>query len=196
MPAEVQHEPRLSFLEGRPLAQVAVQFAYRWHGSQRRTSDHASFIVHPLEVASLLARSGYPEPVIAAGVLHDVLEDTDAQRWDVESRFGSTVANLVAAVSDDPGIADEDERKDELRERVCRLSGYPAALYAADKISKVRELRMRLASGCKPEDIEPALSRYCASLDMLEDTIPGNRLVDVLRFEVEALQELPPRGQA
>ena len=195
MSTAVQHEPHLSFLEGRPLAQVAVQFASRWHGSQRRSGDQAAFIVHPLEVAALLARSGYPDPVIAAGVLHDVLEDTDAEHWDVESQFGPTVANLVAAVSDDPGIADDEERKDELRERVRRLSGYPAALYAADKISKVRELRLHLARGSNPEDIESALGRHRASLAMLEDTIPGSSLVDALRFEVEALQELPPRSQ-
>jgi (p)ppGpp synthase/HD superfamily hydrolase len=176
------------------MARVAVQFASQWHGGQRRAADQASFIVHPLEVAALLARSGYPDPVVAAAVLHDVLEDTDAERSDVESRFGSTVANLVAAISEDPAIADKQERKDELRERVRRLSGYPAVLYAADKISKVRELRLRLASGSNREDIESALSRHRASLVMLEDTIPGTRLVDALRFEVEALQELPPRG--
>ena len=196
MPAEVQHEPHLCFLEGRPLAQVAVQFATRWHGGQRRAADQASFIVHPLEVAELLARSGYPDPVVAAGVLHDVLEDTDAEYWDVESQLGSTVADLVAAVSEDPAIADKKDRKDALRERVRQLSGYPAVLYAADKISKVRELRLRLASGFNPEDIESALSRHRASLVMLEDTIPGTRLVDVLRFELEALQELPPQAQA
>jgi hypothetical protein len=67
---------------------------------------------------------------------------------------------------------------------------------AADKISKVRELRLRLASGSNPKDIESALSRHRASLVMLEDTIPGTRLVDLLRFEVEALEELPPRAEA
>jgi (p)ppGpp synthase/HD superfamily hydrolase len=196
MAADVQHGPHLSFLEGRPLAHAALQFATRRHASQRRAADRASAIVHPLEVASLLARSGYPDTVVAAGVLHDVLEDTDAQRWEVESRFGTTVADLVAAVSDDPGIDTEDGRKEELRERVRQLSGYPALLYAADKISKVRELRMVIATGAEQEDVEPALRRHRASLAMLEDTIPGSRLVDVLRFEVEALQELPPGDQA
>lgn len=195
MAAEVQHEPHLSFLEGRPLAQAALGFATRRHASQRRASDRAWAIIHPLEVASLLARSGYPDPVVAAGVLHDVLEDTDAQRWEVEWRFGPTVADLVAAVSDDPEINNEDARKKELRERVRRMSGYPTVLYAADKVSKVRELRMLIAVGAKRDDVEPALRRHRASLAMLEETIPGSRLVDLLRFEVEALQELPPQGE-
>ena len=192
MPTEVDHEPQLSFLEDLPLAHAAVQFAVRQHAGQRRASDHAAFVVHPLEVASLLALSGYPDHVVAAGVLHDVLEDTDAQRQDLESRFGASVANLVAAISDDPTIDDERERKEELRERVRRLGGYPAALYAADKISKVRELRTLMAAGANREEIEPALIRHRSSLAMLDDTIPGSRLVDILRFEIEALQQLPP----
>lgn len=193
MPTQVEHEPHLSFLENLPLARAATHFAVRRHAGQRRESDQASFIVHPLEVAGLLARSGYPDHVVAAGVLHDVLEDTDAQRWDLESRFGGQVADLVAAISDNPSIADEEERKTELRERVRRLGGYPAALYAADKVSKVREVRTLLAAGAKREVIEPTLQRSRASLAMLDATIPGNRLVDVLRFEIEALDELPPQ---
>jgi hypothetical protein len=195
VPAEVEHEPQLSFLEDLPLARAAVRFAAARHAGQRRPSDHASFIVHPLEVASLLARSGYPDHVVAAGVLHDVLEDTDAQRRDLESRFGAEVGELVAAVSDDSSIQDEEERKDELRERVRRLGGYPAALYAADKVSKVRELRMLIAARAQREGVEPVLIRNRRSLAMLDATIPGSRLVELLRFEIEALQELPPRGE-
>jgi HD domain-containing protein len=195
VPTEVEHGPHLSFLEDLPLARAAVRFAAGWHAGQRRSSDHASFIVHPLEVAALLARSGYPDHVVAAGVLHDVLEDTDAQRRDLESRFGAEVSDLVAAVSDDSSIENDVERKDELRDRVGRLGGYPAVLYAADKISKVRELRTLIAAQPRREDVAPAVIRHRRSLAMLEATIPGSRLVDVLRFEIEALEELPPGGE-
>jgi (p)ppGpp synthase/HD superfamily hydrolase len=182
----------LTFLRHLPLAQRAVALAMELHGGQRREADGASFVVHPMEVASLLDRSHYPDHVVAAAVLHDVLENTDEDRGDLEGRFGREVADLVAAVSDDPSIADEDERKAELRARVRAAGGYAAAVYASDKVSKVREIRMALAAGAPRERLEPKLRRHRASLAMLEETIPGSRLVELLRFELEALDQLPP----
>ena len=192
MPIEVDHEPHLTFLETRPRSQAAVQFAVERHSGQRRAADDAFFVVHPLEVAAQLARFGYPDHVVAAGVLHDVLEDTDAQRWELEARFGPEVAELVAAVSDDASIEGKEPRKDELRERVRHLGGYPAAIYAADKVSKVRELRTLMATGATREEIDARVIRNRRSLEMLEATIPGSRLVELLRFELETLEELPP----
>jgi (p)ppGpp synthase/HD superfamily hydrolase len=192
----VEQEADLSFLDGLPVAREAARFATERHEGQRREADGASFVVHPMEVASLLARSGYPDRVVAAGVLHDVLEETDARRDELEDRFGPEVAGLVAAVSDDPSIDDEEDRKDELRARVRREGGYPAALYAADKVSKVRELRTLLARGGSRPEVEPAVARHRKSLDMLEGAIPGSRLTAMLRFELEALEDLPPQTAA
>jgi (p)ppGpp synthase/HD superfamily hydrolase len=189
------HEPvpHLTFLRDLPLAQEAVELAVQLHAGQRREADGASFVVHPMEVASLLDRSGYPDPVVAAAVLHDVLENTDEDIGDLRARFGPTVATLVAAVSDDPSIADEDARKNELRERVRGVGGDAAAVYAADKISKVREIRMELAAGRPREKLDRKLQRHRDSLTMLERTLPDSLLVEQLRFEIEALDELPPQ---
>ena len=60
--------------------------------------------------------------------------------------LGAAVGDLVATVSDDPEIADENERKRGVRERVRQSGGYAAAVCAADKTSKVRELRALLAA--------------------------------------------------
>jgi guanosine-3',5'-bis(diphosphate) 3'-pyrophosphohydrolase len=119
------------------MTQAAVGFALQRHKGQHRLADGASFILHPLEVASLLERSHYPDHVVAAAVLHDVLEDTDTQRSELESSFGPEVGGLVALVSDDPSIPDEEHRKDDVRERVRRAGGYAPIVYAADKVSKV-----------------------------------------------------------
>ncbi|MBV8943243.1 MAG: bifunctional (p)ppGpp synthetase/guanosine-3',5'-bis(diphosphate) 3'-pyrophosphohydrolase, partial [Solirubrobacterales bacterium] len=100
----------LTFARELPLTQAAIGFARERHGDQRRAADRAPFMVHLVEVASLLERSRYPDHVVAAAVLHDVLEDTDADPADLEARFGQEVAALVALVSDDPAIADEEER--------------------------------------------------------------------------------------
>ena len=195
-PAPEGDGPGLSFSRDLPLTQAAVEFAQERHAGQHRLADGASFVVHPLEVASLLERSHYPDHVVAAAVLHDVLEDTDAERSELESRFGPEVSALVALVSDDPSIPDEEDRKDFVREQVRRVGGYAAAVYAADKVSKVRELRFLLFTGFPEEEAEAKRERYRKSLAMLEETIPESRIVELLRFELEALEKLPPHGDA
>lgn len=192
MAADTKGQLHLTFLGHLPQTQSAVAFALEFHAGQRRPADNAPFILHTLEVASLLDRSGYPDHVVAAAVLHDVLEKTDAERSEVEAQFGPEVAELVAAVSDDPSIEDEEERKDRLREQVRGIGGEAAAVYAADKVSKVRELRMLLARGIRRERAAALIARNRRSLEMLDETIPGSRLVEVLRFELEALMDLPP----
>jgi (p)ppGpp synthase/HD superfamily hydrolase len=186
-------ESELSFVRDLPLTRAAIEFARARHGSQRRGGDQASFLLHPLEVASLLARSRYPDHVVAAAVLHDVLEDTTATPSELEEQFGHEVADLVELVSDDPAIDDIEERKDDVRERVRRAGGFAPVVYGADKVSKVRELRMQLATGLDREQAGVKLRRYRRALEMLEQTIPRSRLVELLRFELEALERLPPQ---
>ncbi len=185
-------EERLTFLDHLPLTRRAVAFAEQRHGAQRRRGDRATIVLHLVEVASLLDRSGYPDEVVAAAVLHDVLEDTDAGRGELAERFGDHVASLVAAVSDDPEIAEEEARKDDVRERVRDAEDEAVAVYAADKVSKVRELRMTMATDPADPEIPARLRRYRHSLEMLEERIPGSRMVELLRFELEALEQLPP----
>jgi (p)ppGpp synthase/HD superfamily hydrolase len=185
--------PDLSFTRDLPLTQAALAFAGERHGGQRRKADGASFLVHPLEVASLLERSQYPDHVVAAAVLHDVLEDTDVQPSELQSRFGPEVTELVELVSDDPSIEDEELQKDDVRARVREAGGFAPAVYGADKVSKVRELRILLATGADRGEAETKLRRYWKSLAMLEQTIPESRVTELLRFELEALEGLPPR---
>ena len=185
--------PSLSFARGLPLTREAIAFAQKHHRPQRREGDRAPYLVHPLEVASYLGRAGYPDHVVAAAVLHDVLEDTDVDRSQLESRFGRDVSDLVALVSDDPAIEDVERRKDEVRERVRSAGGYALALYGADKVSKVRELRMQLAQGLDPAEAEVKLRRHQKTLAMLEQEAPDSRIAELLRFELEALEALPPR---
>jgi (p)ppGpp synthase/HD superfamily hydrolase len=184
--------PDLSFFRGLPLTRSAIEYAQSRHGDQRRDADGAPFLVHLLEVSSLLERSGYPDHVVAAAVLHDLLEDTDTDRGELESRFGAGVSELVSVVSDDPSIVDVEDRKADVRERVSRAGGYALAVYAADKVSKVRELRILIARGIDPAESAVRLRRHRESLGMLDGALPGNRLVEILRFELEILEELPP----
>ena len=127
--------PRIpAFVDGLPVTEVALGYAADVHRGQRREVDGARFIVHPLEVASLLffaRRAGAPDTV-AAGVLHDVIEDTDAAAGDLRARVGDTVTKLVLAVSEDDGIDDFDARKAALRAQVAAAGKDALLLFAAD----------------------------------------------------------------
>ena len=185
---------RTDFVERSPLTRDALTFADRHHAGQTRDLDDLPFVTHPVEVACLLHEAGYQDEVVAAGVLHDVLEDTDAQRSDLESRFGSRVAELVDAVTDDPTIQDDSERKAALRRQVAEAGECAAVVFAADKVSKARELRVRMSRGRSNGADCDKFRHYEASLAMLTDLIPGHELVNQLRMEVEALQAVPAGG--
>jgi len=179
---------RPSFLCDLTLTCDAVEFAARHHAS----------VVHPVEVAWLLRSSGYPDHVVAAGVLHDVVEDTEAKPAELRERFGDDVAGIVAVLTEDPGIAGWADRKRDLRERLLDASEEAAAVFAADKVSKVRELRARVARReLSLPELRARLDHYRKSLDVLEGILgPDHRLVGDLRFELEALVALPPDGTA
>ncbi len=110
------------------------------------------------------------------------------------SDFGADVAELVELVSDDPSIDDEEARKDDVRERVRRAGGFAPVVYGADKVSKVRELRMQLATGLAPRAgrgqaaPSPPLARDARAAGSRD-----SRIVELLRFELEALERLPPQ---
>jgi (p)ppGpp synthase/HD superfamily hydrolase len=185
---------RTDFVGRSPLTREALAFADQHHAGQMRDIDDLPFVTHPVEVACLLHEAGYADDVVAAGVLHDVLEDTDAEWSDLETRFGGRVAELVQAVTDDPSIEDDAERKAALRRQVAASGECAAVVFAADKVSKARELRVRVGRGGHSEADCSKFAHYEASLAMLADLIPGHELVQQLRLEVEALQALPAGG--
>ena len=185
-----------TFLRDRPVTRAAFALAARAHGDERRDADGAPFILHPLEVAALLSSCRCRDEVTAAAMLHDTLEDTAATGEQIVAEFGSDVAHLVRCLTEDGSIGDHRERKSALRGQVAHGSCEAATIYAADKLSKIRELRIRLhaepAFAVQPEG-RSKLDHYWHSLTMLEQTLGGHPLVNQLRFELEAIRDLPPR---
>ena len=183
------------FIADLPLTCEALEYAVERHEGQRRDSDAAPFILHPLEVAVLLRNRGYGDEVVAAGLLHDAVEDTEATPEEIAGRFGDRVGALVEALSDDERIEDYGERKAALREQVEAAGEEAAAIYAADKVAKARELRAELGrrpSALDEPYIQARLEHYEASLTMLERVLPDSALPRQLRFELWALRTLPP----
>lgn len=186
-----------SFLTELPLAREALLFAHELHAGQRRSSDEAPFILHPLEVAALLHTSGYGESAVTAGILHDAVENTGIEVQTIVERFGPDVGALVAAMTEDPEIEPYQARKAALRRQIAEFGNGAIAVYGADKVAKVRELRAQ--AGRDPElldreEIRLKFEHYLESLSMLEEGSPRHPLVEKLRFELEALEALPPRA--
>lgn len=168
----------------------AIAYAERVHEGQRRSSDGGPFIAHPLEVACLLYDAGAPDHVIAAGVLHDVLEKTDADAEDLQARFGRRVATLVLAVSEDQRIRGYTKRKAALREQVATAGREALMVFAADKVSKVRELNLEDARSCEQPvrgSSQPGrrIAHYRQCLQLLEELLTDSPLVAELRTELE-----------
>ena len=76
----------------------AFNFAYQLHRGQYCKSGKP-YITHPIAVAGLLRDLGGSSTIIAAGFLHDVVEDTEVTPEEIEARFGVEVRNLVEAVT-------------------------------------------------------------------------------------------------
>ena len=79
---------------GLELLQRAYVFSAKVHEGQERLSGEP-YLVHPLEVAGILVDLRLDEEAVAAGLLHDTLEDTLTNRQELERLFGERVAFLV-----------------------------------------------------------------------------------------------------
>ncbi len=101
------------------LVRRAYQFADQAHRGQRRATGGA-FIEHPANTAYLLAQLGMDPAAIAAGLLHDVPEDTPKTLDDVRTNFGEEVARLVDGVT-----------------KLSRFSGVGAEAQQAENIRKM-----------------------------------------------------------
>jgi hypothetical protein len=81
-----------------------AEFARKRHGDQKRKGTNLPYFTHPAGVAHILERlyPGRPD-LIAAGWLHDILEDTPTRPEELEARFGLEVRRLVEAVTKQDG---------------------------------------------------------------------------------------------
>ena len=121
----------------------AREFAIKAHYGQLRKSDKDKpMIVHPIDVAGILESYGFDDNVVAAGYLHDVIEDTDFDSHDIKESFGDDVLSLVLGDSEKDKSLDWEERKRRTIEEVKELDIRHKAIVAADKISNLEDLQI------------------------------------------------------
>lgn len=84
-----------------PLYERAVMFAAAAHSGMTRKGSRIPYLSHPVEAAAIVAEMTDDEELIAAAVLHDVVEDTPVTSEEVEAFFGSRVAHYVACETED-----------------------------------------------------------------------------------------------
>lgn len=181
-------------VERSDLVREALATAQRAHAGQlRRGSDGRPFIDHPVAVAELLCAERQSDDVIAAALLHDVVEKSEMSTEALRERFGDVVADLVAAMTEDESIPTYEDRKEEHRRRVAESGPAARAIFAADKLTNVTMLREAYAligegvSDELPVPLDLKMYIWEADLEMLFDEAPQLPLTDELADQLVAL---------
>lgn len=130
-----------------PRLQHAIRFALETHEvyqKQKRKGKDIPFITHPLTVGLILARAGASEDVVMAGILHDTVEDSAADRkvtpGMLAERFGERVVQLVDLVTERDKALSWEDRKREALAHIATFSRDGLLVKSADVIANVSEL--------------------------------------------------------
>jgi len=158
----------------------AYVYAMRAHGSQKRASG-APYFSHPLEVAAILTELKLDDATIATALLHDVIEDTDATRTEIDQLFGAEIGALVDGLTKIKRldlVSKQAEQAENFRKLLIAISSDIRVLLVklADRLHNMRTLEHM-----KPE------SRKRNSEETLEIYAPlaGRMGMQALRDELE-----------
>ena len=114
-------------------------FAIQKHGGQKRRSGEP-YMVHPKSVVDRLVEAGAPTATIAAGWLHDTLEDTDTTYQEIVEKFGVKVAKLVKHVTSDPDEIEKIGKTEHLKKKVKNMPKNAMTLKLADRLTNLSDL--------------------------------------------------------
>ena len=120
--------------------EYAIYYATKAHKNQRRKIEDVDMIFHPFTVGMLLQRNGCDENIVAAGILHDVVEDTEHSFEDIEKEFGKRVMEYVYDASEPDKSLEWEERKEHTIEHIKNAPLGSKLIVACDKISNLEDL--------------------------------------------------------
>ncbi|MBN1683064.1 bifunctional (p)ppGpp synthetase/guanosine-3',5'-bis(diphosphate) 3'-pyrophosphohydrolase [Candidatus Bathyarchaeota archaeon] len=128
----------------------AFIFSFRSHMGKCRKGTKVHYIVHPLDVASILMKNEAPEVVVIAGLLHDVMEDEGVKVEEIKEKFGVEVAELVEGASEPEQYRGEESsivkketwktRKTHTIATIKKASYNLKLLSCADKLANIRDM--------------------------------------------------------
>jgi guanosine-3',5'-bis(diphosphate) 3'-pyrophosphohydrolase len=169
----------------------AYVYAMKAHGEQRRDSGDP-FFSHPLEVAAILTDLKLDDATIAAALLHDTIEDTDATRAEIDRVFGSDIGRLVEGLTKLKRldlVSKEAKQAENLRKLLLAIAADVRVLLIklADRLHNMRTLAHR-ASEARRRTAEETLDIYAP--------LAGRIGMHELREELEGLafRELNPEA--
>jgi (p)ppGpp synthase/HD superfamily hydrolase len=173
------------------LFSATLERALRWaavcHQGQVRRGGNVPYVAHVLAVALILDRLGFPEDVVVAGLLHDVVEDTECTVEQVCEQFGPRVAALVDHCSEIKLDARGRKRPwiDRKRDHLEALATAPVearAIALADKLHNLLSIQLDLHAG------RPVWSTFHAGREQvlwyyrtaIEQCVPGDHRLETL----------------
>jgi (p)ppGpp synthase/HD superfamily hydrolase len=115
-----------------------------WHAAQKRKYPGADvpYVSHLASVAAILSRHGFGEEVVAAGALHDCMEDAGVSYDELDRQFGTRVAELVRHVSEPDKSLPWEQRKAAYLEHFRVKPWEAQAITLADKIDNFRSIAL------------------------------------------------------
>ena len=156
----------------------AYETAEKMHKGQLRKSGEP-YIIHPVETAKILAGLGMDEQTIIAGLLHDVVEDTEYTEEQLKAEFGEEVALLVDGVTKLGNLVfetKEDAQAENLRKMFLAMSKDIRVLIIklADRLHNMRTINYMSPEKIREKSKE-TLEIYAVSYT--HPTLPTNSLV-------------------
>jgi len=122
------------------LVDRAIEFAVKAHKKQKRKGTSNSYVTHPFAVAVLLAKAGCSKEVIAAGILHDVVEDARIKPERIRKEFGGKVAYIVEKCSEPDKRRPWEKRKQHTLDSLKEGELEVIFVACADKLHNIRTI--------------------------------------------------------
>ena len=161
----------------------AYVYAMKAHSNQKRASGDPYFS-HPLEVAAILTGLKLDDATIATALLHDVIEDTDATRAEIDQMFGSEIGALVDGLTKIKKldlVSKRAEQAENFRKLLIAISSDIRVLLVklADRLHNMRTLEHMKSESRQPHQSEETLDIYAP--------LAGRMGMQQLRDELEDL---------
>jgi (p)ppGpp synthase/HD superfamily hydrolase len=122
------------------IIEKALEVASQAHEKQYRKRTKIPYITHPAAVGMILLKEGYDEEIVAAGILHDTVEDTDLSLDDIENMFGHRIAEIVYGCSEPDKSLPWEDRKNHTIEYLKTAPKEVRVVACADKLHNVRSI--------------------------------------------------------